>query len=65
MKNRTLTENILRYDRLEKSAEIRFSRAMAEGDTHTARRAANLWQATAVRFSTALRANVSPYRDHD
>ena len=60
---RSLTDDILRYHRLETSAERRFNQAMPEGKTHTARRAAQLWQATAARFIAVVRANVSPYRD--
>lgn len=65
MRPRSNSDDILRYDRLEKSAEARFNQAMAKGNTHTARRAAQLWQATAARFSAVVRANVSPYSDRD
>jgi hypothetical protein len=60
---RSLTDDILRYHRLETSAERRFKKAMADGSTHTARRAAQLWQATSARFDTVALANVSTYRD--
>jgi len=65
MNTRSVSDTVLRYDRLEKSAEARFNRAMADSNTHTARRAAQLWQATAARFSAVVCATVSPYSDRD